>query len=261
MRLSSLRGPRGEVYATVGTIDKARFLAHSIAILHYHIVSSRDPSTLFQAMSITGKTGFDVILSTVVGRNLLYASLIALAPIGHIIDVGRLDVLDYKRIGKGLFQKDANFTSFDLNLVLDHDLELDRQLMKTVDELYRAGDIDPIRTFATADVSELNRVLLSFLKGFMKGTHVGQIAVALQNPGALVKLIHVPPAVSFDPKAHHVITKGFGGLERSILKWMAGHGARIFILLSERDNSAPETQSLTYFNSSEPMYESCLLRC
>ena len=45
--------------------------------------------------------------------------------------------------------------------------------MKTVDELYRAGDIGPIRTFATADVSELDRVLLSSLKGFIKGTHVG----------------------------------------------------------------------------------------
>ena len=54
-------------------------------------------------MSITGETGFDVILSTVVGRNLLYVSLIALAPMGYIIDVGRLDVLDYKRIGIGLF--------------------------------------------------------------------------------------------------------------------------------------------------------------
>ena len=161
---------------------------------------------------------------------------------GQIIDVDRLNVLDSTRIGLGLCQKDDNFTSFDLNLVLDHDPEFGRQLMKTVDELYRAGDIGPIRTFAPADVSELDRVLLSFING----THVGKIVVAFRNPGALVKLIHVPPAVRFDPKAHHVITKGFGGLGRSILKWMAGCGARDFILLSGRDTSTPETQLLTY---------------
>ena len=80
MRLSSLRGPRGEVYATVGTIDKARFLAHSMAILYPHIVSSRDPSALYRAVSITGKTSFVVILSTVLGGDLLYASLIAFHP-------------------------------------------------------------------------------------------------------------------------------------------------------------------------------------
>ena len=234
------RSKGAEVYATVGNIEKARFLVDSMNIPSSHIVSSRDPSALCQAARMTGKAGFDVILSTVDGEDLLYESLKALAPMGHLIDVGRLDVLDSKTIGLELFQKNANFSSFDLNLVLDHDQELGGQLMETVDELYRAGHIAPIRPFSTADISELDRVLL----GFTKGTHIGKIVVTFQNPNSLLKVIHAPPAATFDPEARYVITGGFGGLGRSIVKWMTDRGARDFVVLSRRGVSSPEAQSL-----------------
>ena len=230
------RSKGAEVYATVGTIEKACFLADSMAVPSSRIFSSRDPSALSRAASI----GFDVILSTVVGGDLLYESLKALAPMGHLIDVGRLDVLDSKTIGLELFQRNANFSSFDLNLVLDHDPELGGQLMKTVDELYRGGHIAPIRPFYTADVSELERVLL----GFTKGTHIGKMVVTFQNPDSRVRVIHAPPAAKFDPEARYIITGGFGGLGRSIVKWMVGRGARDFVVLSRRGVSSPEAQSL-----------------
>jgi len=234
------RSKGADVYATVSTTEKARFLVDSMAIPSSHIVSSRDPSAQSRAASMTGKAGFDVILSSVVGGDLLYETLRALAPMGHLVDVGRLDVLDSKTIGLKLFQNNANFSSFDLNLVLDHDPELGGQLMKTVDELYRTGHIAPIHPFSTADVSELDRVLV----GFIKGTHVGKVVVTFQNPNSLVKVIDAPPAASFDPEARYVITGGLGGLGRSIIKWMTGRGARDFVVLSRRGISSPEAQSL-----------------
>ena len=234
------RSKGAEVYATVGNNDKACFLTDSMGIPSSHIVSSRDPSALSRVANMTGKAGFDVILSTVVGGDLLYESLKALAPMGHLIDVGRLDVLDSKPIGLELFQKNANFSSFDLNLVLDNNEKLGGQLMKTVDELYRAGQIAPIRPFSTADVSELDRVLL----GFTKGTHIGKMVVTFQNPDSLVKVIRAPPAARFKPEARYIITGGLGGLGRSIIKWMAGRGARDFVVLSRRAVSSPEAQLL-----------------
>ena len=237
IQLARFKG--AELYATVGSVEKARFLVDNMAFPSSHIVSSRDPSALSQAASVTGKAGFDVILSTAVGGELLYESLKALAPMGHLIDVGRLDVLDSKTIGLELFQKNASFSSFDLNLVLDHDQELGGQLMKTVDELYRAGRIAPIHPFSTSDVSELDRVLLAFTKG----THVGKMVVTFQNPASLVKVIHAPLAAQLDPEARYIITGGFGGLGRSIIKWMASRGARDFFVLSRRGVNSPKAQS------------------
>lgn len=89
------RSKGAEIFATAGTEEKAHFLVDSMGIPSSHVFTSRDPSALSRAASMTtGKGGFDVILSTVVGGDMLYESLKSLAPMGHLIDVGRLDVLD-----------------------------------------------------------------------------------------------------------------------------------------------------------------------
>ncbi|KAB8235179.1 type I polyketide synthase [Aspergillus alliaceus] len=229
-----------DVFATAGTEEKIQFLTDSMGIPSSHVFSSRDPSALSRAASVTGKGGFDVILSTVVGGELLYESLKFLAPMGHLIDVGRLDVLDSKTIGLELFQKNASFSSFDLNLILDHDPELGGLLMKTVNNLYLAGQISPIRPFSVADVSKLDQVLLAF----SKGAHIGKMVVTFENPSSVVKIMHGPPATKFDPEARYIITGGLGGLGRSIIRWMVEHGARDFVILSRRGISTPQAQMM-----------------
>ena len=105
--------------------------------------------------------------------DMLYASVKALAPLGCLIDVGRMDVMDAKTLGLELFQKSPNFSSFDLGLVLDNDPRVGGELMQTVNEYYRAGYITPIRPFSAADISQLDHVLL----GFSKGTYIGKLVV------------------------------------------------------------------------------------
>ncbi|KAI4098898.1 MAG: hypothetical protein LQ339_006204 [Xanthoria mediterranea] len=218
-----------EVFATVGTSDEVSFLNETLGIPIDHIFSTHDPEKLSQVASTIGKGGFDVILSTVAEGDSLYQSLQALAPMGHLVDLGRVDVLKSKQLGLELFQKNASFSSFDLIAVVD-DAELGYQLMKTVNELHRAGRIDPIRPFSVYDVSELDQALLSF----SQGTHTGKLAVTFQNPCSSIKLLQQPQSAVFDPDARYVITGGFGGLGRSIIKWMADRGAHNFVLLSRR---------------------------
>ena len=228
-----------EVFATVGTAEKARFLVDSMNIPSSHIFSSRDLSDLSRAVGMTRNRGFDVILSTAKG-DMLYASVKALAPLGHLIDVGRMDVMDAKTIGLELFQKSANFSSFDLGLVLDSDPVLGGKLMQAVNEHYRAGHIAPIRPFSAADISQLDQVLL----GFSKGTHIGKLVVTFQDPNSLVRMLSPAPMARFDPKARYVITGGLGGLGRSIIRWMCDRGAQDLVVLSRRSAKAPEAQIL-----------------
>lgn len=230
-----------DVYMTVSSSEKAQFLTETLNVDPSHIiVTSRGDASAITKAARKLTTGFDVILSTVTGGELLYESLKALAPMGHLVDVGRLDVLESKSIGLEVFQKNANFSSFDLNTLIEHDVDLGRELMQSVDQLYREGAITAIRPFATADISDLGKTL----QNLAKGTHVGKTVITLQNPSSQVKITQGPPVASFDPSARYVVTGGLGGLGRSMVKWMVDRGARDLLLLSRRGISTPEAKTL-----------------
>jgi len=234
------RSREAEIFATVSTPDQVSILADTVGISIDHIFSSQDPENLSRAARATKKGGFDIILSTVVGGDSLYQSLKALAPMGHYINVGRVDVLESKETRLELFQKNANFSSYELDVVLDNDPELGRELMKTVNDLYQTGRIAHIRPFSVSDVSELDQTLLSF----SSGTHIGKLVVTFQNPNSIIKMLRQPQTATFDPKARYIITGGLGGLGRGIIRWMVDRGAHDFVILSRRGASTSTAQLL-----------------
>ena len=232
------RNQGAEVYATVGTPDKISFLNDFLDIPLDHIFPSRDPESLTRFARGAGNGGFDVILSTVAEGDSLYQSLKALAPMGHLIDVGRVDVLRSKQLGLELFQKNASFSSFDLNRVVDNNTELGSQLMKTVNEHYQTGRITPISPLNVFDISALDQALSSF----SQGTHIGKLVVSFQNPKSIVKVLQQSQSATFTSGARYVITGGFGGLGRSIIKWMVDRGAHDFVILSRRGATTKTAQ-------------------
>ncbi|KAF2806012.1 polyketide synthase [Mytilinidion resinicola] len=232
------RAKGADVFAMAGSQDKVRFLVEEVGLPGSHVFMGRDTAALSRAVTATSNNGFDVILSTAQG-DMLYETAKALAPLGHLIDVGRLDVMDARVIGLELFQKGASFSSFDLVRVVDRDAELGEQLMQAVGEHYRAGRIAPIRPLAVSDISQLDQTLLSF----SRGTHLGKLVVTF-NPNSPVRMVAAPPAASFDPEACYIITGGLSGLGRSIIQWMGDRGARDLVVLSRRGASAPEAQTL-----------------
>ncbi|KAH8653815.1 hypothetical protein BX600DRAFT_527092 [Xylariales sp. PMI_506] len=227
-----------EIYATAGSANKRSFLVDTLGFPADHVLPSRDAAALQLASEAIG--GFNIILSTVSGGDSLSSSLGALAPTGHLIDLSRVDVLESKDLGLELFQKNATFSSFDLNVVLDHDPTLGCELMASLDRLYREGHISPIRPYTVHSVSELDKVLAIF----SKGAHIGKLVVSFQETEALLKVVKQPQVVNFDPDARYIITGGFGGLGRSIIRWMIGHGARDILVLSRRGASTPAAQML-----------------
>ncbi|RYP56895.1 hypothetical protein DL771_011537 [Monosporascus sp. 5C6A] len=239
------RAKGAEVFATAGTPDKVRFLTQEMNIPATHVFSSREPADLLRMVEATQHEGFDVILSNASG-DMLYESLKALAPLGHLVDVGRMDVNSAKNIALDLFQKSAGFTSFDLNLVVERDPVLGGELLKAVDEHYRAGRIGSIRPASVSDVSQLDQVLLRF----SKGTHIGKLVISYQNPEAAVKMHRSTlPAGRFDPEARYIITGGLSGLGRSIIRWMCDRGARDFVILSRRGKSGAGKEVLDLIDS------------
>lgn len=229
-----------EVFATVGTAEKAAFLTETTSIPASHIFGSREVAELHRAVAATKGRGFDVILSTAKG-DMLYESLKALHPLGRLIDVGRLDVRDAKTIGLEVFQRSISFSSFDLAQVVDVDPELGTSLIKAVHKSYRAGDIGPVKPFSAYDVSQLDQVLLKF----SKGTHVGKLVVTFLDPQSMVRMAHPVSAAQFDPQATYIVTGGWGNLGRSTVRWMADRGARNIAILSRSGSCTAPAQVLT----------------
>lgn len=229
IQLARSRG--AEVFATVDTPYQSSFLTDTLGIPADHIFSSRDAKDLSRAGRAAGKGGFDIILNTVAGGDSPFQSLDS----GHLIEVGHAD----KATGLEPFHN-ANFSSFDLGVALDNDPALGGELMQTVNELYQTGRIAPIRPFPISDLSRLDQALLDF----SKATHIGRLVVSFQNPDSTIKLLQEPQAAIFDSEARYIITGGFGGLGRSIIRWMVDRGAHDFVILSRRGATTPAAQML-----------------
>jgi acyl transferase domain-containing protein/NADPH:quinone reductase-like Zn-dependent oxidoreductase len=236
------RAKGAEVFATAGTAEKRDFLTQQMGIPPSHVFSSRDSGVeMKRIIDKTRSGGFDVILSNSQGE-MLYESIKSLAPLGHLIDVGRLDVTSSKNIALELFQKSASFTSFDLGLVIDHDVKLGGELMNAVHKHYTAGRIGPVRPHTAADISQLGPTLLRF----SKGTHIGKMVISYEDPnGVIRKQKSVMPA-EFDSQACYVLVGGLSGLGRSIVRFMSDRGARYIVVWSRNgpNNLSPKSKAL-----------------
>ncbi|KAJ5685228.1 hypothetical protein N7536_007847 [Penicillium majusculum] len=230
-----------DVYVTVGTADKAQFLTDVMGIPSDHIFSSRKLTDVPRMICATKNGGFDVILSTSHG-DMLHESIEALAPLGHLIDVGRMDVTGAKTVALELFQKSASFTSFDLGLVIERDVELGGDLMFTVNQHFRAGRIGPIRPYHVSDISQLDQALLKL----SKGTHIGKMVISYQNPSSLLSVHQSVTHARFLQEASYILVGGLSPLGRCIIRWMVSRGAQHFSVWSIRgaDNLSPEAAAL-----------------
>jgi NADPH:quinone reductase-like Zn-dependent oxidoreductase/NAD(P)-dependent dehydrogenase (short-subunit alcohol dehydrogenase family)/acyl carrier protein len=216
-----------DVFAMVETSEQASFLVDEVAIPASHVISAPSATSLWRAAKLTRKGGFDVILSTAQGE-LLHSSLQVLAPLGHFVDVGRVDVQNVQAISSELFQKNATYCSVDPLLILDSDPLLSEELMQAVDSYYREGLIGPVQRVTAPDVAQLSQVLGDF------SNRIGKLVVTFTNPGSLVRMIPPAPTVNFDSEACYVITGALGGLGQSLIRWMGDRGARHMVLLSRR---------------------------
>jgi NADPH:quinone reductase-like Zn-dependent oxidoreductase len=233
-----------EIFVTVGTDDKRKFIQETYGIADAHIFSSRASPDLELIKDTTGHNGFDVVLSTVTGDS-LNEWLRCLAPAGRFVDVGRVDVQDHATMAMEVFKRNATFSSFDLGILVEDKPKLCAKLLAEVSEMWHGGVLPPIALIRTFDVSQLGLALLYL----SKGTHIGKVVITYQDPRSL---ICVSPrrstAARFDPTAIYVLVGGLGGLGRSMISWMAERGARGIRILSRSppsDSNSPFIAAMT----------------
>ncbi|KAL9004067.1 MAG: hypothetical protein Q9188_003102 [Gyalolechia gomerana] len=226
IRFAKAKG--ADVFAMVETTEQASFLVDEMAMPASHVISATSLQVLRRAAQMTPNGGFDAIVSTAHGE-LLHSSLQVLAPLGHLIDVGRVDVQAAPVMGSVLLQKNATYCSVDPFTVIDSDPVLGEELLQAVDDYYRKGLIGPIERVTASDVAHSSPTLGNF------SNIIGKLVVSFENPESLVRMVPSAPTVNFDSESCYVITGALGGLGQSLIRWMGDRGARRLALLSRRD--------------------------
>ncbi|KAI9831662.1 MAG: hypothetical protein M1819_004728 [Sarea resinae] len=227
-----------DVFVTVGTPEKRDLVRREFNIPENRIFSSRDLDFARQIKELTGGHGVDVVLNSLAGEA-LSATWECIAPFGRFVEMGKKDILDNRRLDMAPFIRNVTFASIDLNMIRWDAPRLAGQLLKEAMDMLHAKKMRPIPCVTTFTYSQIEEAF----RFMMAGKHVGKVVI----------VPHEDDIVPAHPRAIGPLTlagdgsyllAGFGGLGRSVARWMASRGAKNLILASRSGAKRPAVQQL-----------------
>lgn len=232
IQIARLLGADNEdIFATVGTESKRRFLVDRFGLRDDHIFSSRDSSFVAGILTKTGGRGVDVVINSLTGP-LLHQSWKVCAEFGRFVEVGTRDILDGGRLEMRDFEKGITFTAFDFDRLYHSTREKDHriryQLLVEMLELLRQKRIEHITPLRVFDISEAHEAY----RHFQNGARIGKVALSLERPQSRIRFVRTKYQSQFSSRKVYFMVGCLGGLGRSIARWMASQGARKFAFLS-----------------------------
>ncbi|KAL9107660.1 MAG: hypothetical protein Q9227_007467 [Pyrenula ochraceoflavens] len=228
-----------EVFVTVGTQAKRELLQREFGIPEDHIFNSRNLSFASSIKQMTGNRGVDVVLNSLAGEA-LDSTWDCIAPFGRFIEMGKKDLVDNRNLPMAPFLRNVMFASIDLITIFKQDQALASELLTTTMDMLRRGEIRPIPSITTFNFTEIENAF----RFIQAGKHTGKI-VLTPLPTDNVRASSQPvKSISFDENATYILSGGFGGLGRSMARWMAGKGARNLVFVSRSGAKHPESMEL-----------------
>ncbi|APA16269.1 hypothetical protein sscle_16g110390 [Sclerotinia sclerotiorum 1980 UF-70] len=212
-----------EIYATVGSEQKAQYLVKNCNIPRNRVFNSRDNSFVEGVYRETNGKGVDHVLNSLSGE-LLHETWKCVAPYGKLIEIGKRELLDI----------DAFY-----NITLSHFKEM---MTETLDYLEK-GMIKPITIAKEFDASSVAEAF----KYLLPGTHIGRVGIRIRDVDGRLTLgdevSNPPQKLQLDPEGSYLLVGGLGGLGRAISIYMVEHGARNLIYLSRHAGKSDNDQA------------------
>lgn len=225
VEMSQLAG--AEVFVTVGSAEKKKFILDRFGLAEERILYSRDMSFAHDVMQLTGGRGVDVIVNSLAGEA-LRQSWTCIAPNGRFVELGQRDITINTRLDMAPFARNASFTAFNLAYTMRSDPQGARDVLVEVLALFTRGKLrgpDPIETYTFSELQQAFRKMQT-------GRHMGKL-VAVATPEDVVK--HITDSSGgplFHSDAAYLLVGGLGGIGRATALWMASRGARHLVFLS-----------------------------
>ncbi|KAF9870424.1 hypothetical protein CkaCkLH20_12091 [Colletotrichum karsti] len=234
-----------EIYATVGTQEKANYLVDKFNIPRDHIFHSRDESFAAELKRATNGRGVDIVLNSLSGE-LLHASWDCVAEFGKLIEIGKKDIVEGGSLSMQNFLMNRSYCCVDMTHMAQKRPQRagandGNRLLKRCIDMYEAGSIgalSPVATFEAAAVQEA-------FGWVQDGNHIGKSVVRI--PDDISTILSSPQDTKLQLKsdASYLLTGGLGGLGKVIATWLVEHGAKSLVFLSRSAGLKPEDQAFS----------------
>ncbi|KAI1297828.1 ketoacyl-synt-domain-containing protein [Xylaria venustula] len=217
-----------DIFATVGSDEKKRFLIEHYGIAGDRIFYSRSTAFAQQILRLTNGRGVDVVINSLSGDGLL-ASWDIIAPQGRFIELGKKDIAANNSLPMRPFLRRATFTALEIQaMAADHGV-LVKEIIDQLMDKFATGSLRPVENFQTLPISQIQEGM-----GILQsGQSTGKIVFEMAKDAPVPARIRTQSSWRLDDTKTYVIAGGTGGLGLKIAEWMVkDKGARNLLLLS-----------------------------
>lgn len=227
-----------EVFITVGSTEKRRFIKETYDIAEDHIFNSRDLHFAKGVLRITNGRGVDCVLNSLSGAA-LQESWRCIAPFGAFVEIGVKDIMNNSRLEMRPFLQDASFTFINLQHIMTERPELMINILDDTFDFLRRGITKPAMPVTVYPISEVEGAF----RLMQTGKHKGKIALSWSPRLANVETGVTAPS-KLDPNASYLLVGGLGGLGRSLANLLVCLGARNLCFISRSGDRSSQAKSL-----------------
>jgi amino acid adenylation domain-containing protein len=221
------------IFATAGSAAKRQFVE---ALGVEAVMDSRTHDFADEVRRRTGGRGVDVVLNSIAGEAIA-RGILALAPYGRFVELGKADIYQNRRLELGPFRKNLSLFAFDLNRLCYERPGAVGEMLQEVVDAFREGVLQPL-PLTEFDMSRLDEAM-----HFMaQARHIGKVVVTPGQPVGLRPPVPEKPPVR--PDATYLITGGLGGLGLVVGRWLVDRGARTIVLAGRRAPSPDADRAL-----------------
>ncbi len=228
-----------DVFVTVGSAEKKKFLMEEYDIPENHIFFSRDTSFADAIRQATNGRGVDVVLNSLAGEG-LRESWHCLNKFGRLIDIGTRDISSNTRLEMVQFDNNASLMSVDMMALAAQRPSLMKNILSNVSKLVKYGKVRHIFPVTVFPVSEVESAFKT-LHGAK--TH-GKLVVVPHADDIVKATPPKKPCQLLEENATYIIIGGTGGLGRSMSRWMIKRGARHLVLVSRSASASGRVKEL-----------------
>ena len=218
-----------EIFVTVGSEEKKRFLLDHFDIPESHILSSRAaPSDLKRhLMRLTGNKGVHVVLNSTSGE-MLAESWDCVSSFGYHIELGKTDIDKNRYISMAPFKRNVSFASIDLLVIAAERPKVFYNVLDKVLVLFAQGVLKPVQPLNVFPIDRLE----SAFRLISERKHIGKVVLDFAEDTMVQAALPSPPPTQFRSDGSYLIAGGLGAIGRILVKHLAARGAGHIVTLS-----------------------------
>ncbi|GFF43418.1 lovastatin nonaketide synthase [Aspergillus udagawae] len=228
-----------EIFVTVSSETKKRFLVEEYGIAEDHIFNSRDLSFAQGIKRMTNGKGVDVVLNSLAGEA-LRQSWLAVAPFGRFIELGKKDIVGNTGIDMAPFMNNIRFCGVNMLSVYRDNIPLFGRIIADMMRMVSEGIIRPVKPLKVFNFSQIEEVF----RIMQTGKHIGKMVLQANDDDLVPVVPQKARPAQLAADATYLIPGGLGGLGRSLAQRMADQGARNLIFTSRSGDKRPEAKKL-----------------